>query len=55
MSSRGVRRLEIARKLASLPEGSDVMEYIGGLPYKDREHLRGLVDWVEEYERHDKG
>jgi len=50
---RGEQRLEIARKLTKLPEGADVMRHIEAMPPEDREHLRGLVDWVEEYEKHE--
>jgi hypothetical protein len=50
---RGEQRLEIARKLTKLPEGADVMKHIEAMPPEEREHLRGLVDWVEEYENHE--
>lgn len=54
MLGRGARRLEIARKLLSLPEDADVMKHIEAMPLEEREHLRGLVDWVEEYEKHEQ-
>lgn len=47
---RGQQRLEIARRLLSLPDDADVLAAINKLPHDRREHLRGLVDWVEEYE-----
>lgn len=37
--------------LLSLPEGTDVLAHLQRLPAAEREHARGLVDWVEEYER----
>ena len=47
---RAARRLELARRLLNLPEGTDVLAHLQRLPATDREHARGLVDWVEEYE-----
>ena len=54
MSSNFSPRLEIARKLLNLPQGADVMKHIEAMKPEDRAHLRGLVDWVEEYEKHEK-
>lgn len=51
---RAEQRLEIARRLLSLPEGSDVMQHINAMPPDKREELRGLVDWVEEYENYEQ-
>lgn len=47
---RASQRLEIARRLQKLPEGADVMKHINAMPNEERDTLRGLVDWVEEYE-----
>lgn len=49
-------RYDIARKLMRLPDTAegqpaDVRAYIKMLPPKEREYWRGLVDWVEDYER----
>lgn len=48
------QRLEIARRLLRLPEGSDVMQRINAMPPDEREELRGLVDWVEDYENYEQ-
>lgn len=48
--TRAEQRIEIARRLMKLPEGADVMIHINAMQDDDRETLRGLVDWVEEYE-----
>lgn len=48
--SRADDRLDIARCLLGLPFDSDVMAAIRALPKDRQEHLRGLVNWVEEYE-----
>lgn len=50
MTTRGERRLEIARKLLKLPEDADVLVAIKLLASDYRDHIRGLVDWVEDYE-----
>ncbi len=47
--TRGEYRIEIARGLLGLPAGADVMKAINEKPVDEREHLRGLVDWVEDY------
>lgn len=52
--SRADRRLEMARKLLGLPDGVDVLKHIKGLPKDRQDYLRGLVDWVEEYERYEE-
>lgn len=49
---RGEQRLEIARRLLRLPKGADVMKRINAMPPDEREELRGLVDWVEDYENY---
>ena len=36
-----------------MEEGADVLGRIKSLPTEKRDHLRGLVDWVEEYEKHE--
>jgi hypothetical protein len=51
---RAEQRLEIARRLLRLPEGSDVMQRINAMPPDEREELRGLVDWVEDYENYEQ-
>lgn len=51
--SRASRRLEIARRLMRMEEGADVLGRIKSLPTEKRDHLRDLVDWVEEYEKHE--
>lgn len=48
MLKRGDRRLAIAGKLMGWP--SNVLERINKMQEAEREHLRGLVDWVEDYE-----
>ena len=48
---RAAHRLEIARRLLNLPEGTDVLAHLQRLPAAEREATRGRVDWVEEYER----
>jgi hypothetical protein len=54
VGARGQQRLEIAKRLMKWPDDADVMERIEALTVEEREHLRGLVDWVEEYERHEQ-
>lgn len=51
---RGDHRLQIAGRLLR-PEcdGSQALERIKALPKEEAEELRGLVDWVEEYEHHE--
>lgn len=49
--TRAAHRLVIAARLMALPAGANVMDRIRALPPLEREHLRGLVDWVEDYER----
>jgi len=49
--TRGQRRLRIAAGLMRLPNGADVMAAINQLPVEKRQHLKELVDWVEDYER----
>ena len=53
MLERGANRLEIARKLLKLPQAENVLAHIMAMPRIEQEHLRGLVDWVEEYEKHE--
>jgi hypothetical protein len=48
--ARQVARLEYARNLAKQPVGTDMKQFINTMNPADREHLRGLVDWVEEYD-----
>jgi hypothetical protein len=52
---RAQRRLELASGLMGWPAGSDVLALIRALPAPERNHLRGLVDWVEDYERNSNG
>jgi len=54
MLDRAAHRLEIARRLMRLDEGADVLGHIRALPAEKREHLRGLVDWVDEYEKYEQ-
>ena len=49
-SPRLILRLEIARRLEHLPAGADMRLHIKMLNPARREHLRALVDWVQEYE-----
>lgn len=51
--SRASRRLEIARRLMRMEEGDDVLGRIKSLPAEKRDHLRDLVDWIEEYENYE--
>lgn len=51
---RAKQRLEIARRLLRLPEGANVMQHINAMPPDEREELRGLVDWVEDYENYEQ-
>lgn len=51
--TRAEHRLDIARGLLDLADVADVMPAINSLPDHDREELRGLVDWVEAYDRED--
>lgn len=48
--TRAEQRLLIAGKLMKLPKDADVMVRINSMEPDKREHLRGLVDWVEQYE-----
>lgn len=48
--TRAEQRLLIAGKLLKLPKDADVMAHINSMEQSKREHLRGLVDWVEQYE-----
>lgn len=50
---RASHRLEIARRLMRMEEGADVLGRIKSLPAEKRDHLRDLVDWVEEYENYE--
>jgi hypothetical protein len=50
---RASRRLEIARRLMRMEEGDDVLGRIKSLPAEKRDHLRDLVDWIEEYENYE--
>ena len=52
MTPRAARRLEVAAGLMGWPAGSDVLALIAALQVGERDHLRGLVDWVEDYEAH---
>lgn len=53
-SARSIVRLELARKLEHLPKGADMRLHIRMLPSERREHLRALVDWVQDYEKHQR-
>jgi len=44
-------RLQTAARLMKLPEGADTMAEINKLSDAEKERLKGLVDWVEEYEK----
>lgn len=48
--TRAEQRLLIAGNLMKLPKDADVMAKINIMEPAKREHLRGLVDWVEQYE-----
>jgi hypothetical protein len=48
--TRAEHRLDIARGLLDLAPGAEVMEAIDSLPSRQREELRALVDWVEDYD-----
>lgn len=48
--TRAEQMLLIAGKLMKLPKDADVMAKINSMEPAKREHLRGLVDWVEQYE-----
>lgn len=48
--TRGEHRLSIAAGLLGLAADADVMTAIDSLPPRQREELRGLVDWVEAYD-----
>lgn len=50
--NRGEHRLQIAARLLTLPaeNGADALARIKAIPKPEADHLRGLVDWVEEYE-----
>lgn len=51
--TRAEHRLAIARGLLDLAPDAEVMPVIDALPDRQREQLRGLVDWVEDYDRED--
>ena len=51
-SARSILRLEIARRLEHLPAGANMRLHIKMLKPSRREHLRALVDWVQEYEKY---
>lgn len=53
-TGRAEQRLEIASRLLRLPKGADVMKRINAMPPDEREELRGLVDWVEDYENYEQ-
>lgn len=44
-------RLQTAARLMKLPEGADTMAEINKLTDAEKERIKGLVDWVEEYEK----
>ncbi len=54
MLERGANRLEIARKLLKLTQKENVLAHIRAMPANEQERLRGLVDWVEEYEKYEQ-
>lgn len=54
MNNRAAHRLAIAARLLHLPEHTDVLDHINAMPQAERDHLRGLVDWVEDYEREEE-
>jgi hypothetical protein len=49
--NRNKRRLHIASGLLKCEQGADVLSIIRGMPESERERLRSMVDWVEEYEK----
>ena len=51
--NRAEHRLDIARGLLNLAPGAEVMDAIDSLPPAKRDELRGLVDWVEQYDFED--
>lgn len=53
--TRGAHRLAIAARLLEPPakDGTDALARIKTLPKHEADELRGLVDWVEEYENHE--
>lgn len=51
--TRAEHRLAIARGFLDLAPDAEVMPAIDSLPPAQREQLRGLVDWVEDYDRED--
>lgn len=52
-TTRAVRRLEIAADLMGWLRDVPILDRIKALESADRERLRGVVDWVEDYERHE--
>lgn len=43
---------KLRREVLRVPAGTQIMDCIKSLSEQNREHLRGLVNWVEDYERH---
>lgn len=48
--SAGQNRLKLAAGLLKLDAGVDVLKHLNSLPPERRMELKGLVDWVEDYE-----
>ena len=55
MNGRAIRRLGIAAGLAPdlTGDAAGVLEKINAMPALERQKLKELVDWVEDYERHE--
>lgn len=48
--SAGQNRLKLAAGLLKLDAGVDVLKHLNSLPPERRMELKGLVDWIEDYE-----
>ncbi len=51
--NRGEHRLELARTLLHLGPEVDMLATINAMNHAELVHLKGLVDWVEEYEQNE--
>lgn len=55
-TTRGDRRLQIAANLMEprATDGAEALQRIRAMHPRDAGRLRGLVDWVEQYEQHEQ-
>lgn len=46
-------RYKLAQAMLGLPDVAETKSAIKAMSPERRDHLRALVDWVEDYERHE--